>query len=72
MKRLDIKKVLDTKVKQSMAGYKSNYNKGIIHARNASERQALLNARDRWIANKHREVVEQVALDVTNWINEHK
>ncbi len=72
MKRLDIRKVLDTKVKQSMAGYKSNYNKGIINARNESERKALLNARDKWIANKHQEVVNQVTLDVTKWINEHK
>ena len=68
-KRLNIKKVLDNKVKQSIAGYKSNYAKSIKNARNESERKALINAYPKFIANVSTRVVNQVKLDLAKWID---
>ena len=69
-KRLNIEKVLNTKVKQSIAGYKSNYVKSIKNARSKSERQALENAYPKFIEKVGVQVVNAVKLDLAKWIDE--
>ena len=69
-KRLNIEKVLDTKVKQSIAGYKSNYVKRIKSARSKSERQALEKAYPKFIANIGAHVVNELKLDLMKWLEQ--
>lgn len=69
-KRLNIEKVLNTKVKQSIAGYKSNYVKRIKNARSKSERQALEKAYPKFIANIEAHVVNSLKLDLAKWMEE--
>ena len=69
-KRLNIEKVLNTKVKQSIAGYKSNYVKSIKNARSKSERQALENAYPKFIEKVGAQVVNAMKLDLAKWIEE--
>ena len=52
--------VLNAKVKQSIAGYKSNYVKSIKNARSKSERKALENAYPKFIENVGAQVVNAV------------
>lgn len=63
-KKETTKEFLENKVKRIMAGYKANYNKSINQARAESERQALMSARDKWIAKKREEVIVSIQGDL--------
>jgi len=83
MKKLDIKEFnqesFNHQVKNSLAGYKSNYNRSINNARSANERKALIDARSKWIATAKKNATKNVAkrflqqflLVVNEWSDEY-